>query len=126
MKKTFIIFLSLLVLFTAKSVYAWSFTLVDYAFTTDIIEIIDEDYQVEFMSVMAHDSAWAARVGFYRHLEDSKAVYGKDERHWELGFRWRYFFMERAPNLLFFGIGFDNRPEDNTITPTGEVGLIFK
>ena len=123
MKKILVIVISLFLLFTAKSALAWNFSLIDYAFTTDILEIIDEDYGVEFMSVLSHNAVWNARIGYYKHLEDSDATYAEGKRHWEIGFRWRYFLVERAPNLLFFGFGFDNRPQDNSITPTGEVGL---
>ncbi|MBN1271301.1 MAG: hypothetical protein JXB26_03430 [Candidatus Aminicenantes bacterium] len=113
-----------LIVFSAQAASAWNFSLVDYAFTTDVLEIIDEDYfQVEFFSVLSHNSGWSARVGYYRHLEDSDQVYADGKRHWELGFRWRFFFIQRAPNLFFLGIGFDNRPEDSTITPTAEAGV---
>lgn len=124
MKKFGFILLTGLLVFSVQPASAWNFSLVDYAFTMDILEIIDDDYlQVEFFSVLSHNSAWAARVGYYRHLEDSDLVYGGGKRHWELGFRWRFFPVQRAPNLVFLGIGFDNRPEDNSITPTAEAGV---
>jgi len=123
LKKIFIICLSVFILLTAKSVFSWDFSLVDYAFTTDILEIIDEEYQMEFSTVIGYNSTWAARIGYYKHREDSKEEYAGGKRRWEIGFRWRYFPTERAPNLLFFGLGFDNRPQDNSITPLGEAGL---
>ncbi len=98
---------------------------VSYALTTDILELMDEDFQAEFMIVTSGGSTMAFRLGYYRHLEDSKSVYSGDTRHWELGGRWRHFLMDTAPNLLFLGLGFDNRPQDNTITPLGEIGFNF-
>lgn len=123
MKKKFVILISVIFVLLLSSVRMWSLPPVHFAITTDILELIDKDYQLEVMYYTSTKSAFSVRVGYYRTLEDSNDVYANDDRHWELGGRWRLFLMDRAPNLLFAGLGFDNRPQDNTITPLGEVGF---
>ncbi|MBS3820090.1 hypothetical protein KGY73_11400 [bacterium] len=101
----------------------------NYAVTTDIWELAEGEYfQAEFMKTVFGHSAWAARLGIYRKIEDSEMEYGEGLRRWEAGLRWRYFLLETSPHLLFLGGGVDHRPDDNSITPTGEVGfnLCFK
>ncbi|MFW6140196.1 MAG: hypothetical protein ACOC5S_02440 [Acidobacteriota bacterium] len=123
MKKKLLILISVMFVLLLSSVRMWSLPPIHFALTTDILELIDEDYQLELMYYTSTKSAFSVRVGYYRTIEDSDEVYVNDERHWELGGRWRLFLMDRAPNLLFLGLGFDNRPQDNTITPLGEVGF---
>ncbi|MBU4202411.1 MAG: DUF3575 domain-containing protein [Acidobacteria bacterium] len=95
----------------------------NYLFTTDILEILDSDFQLEFEYVLNSNWSFTMRAGYYRHLEDSEAVYANNKRHWEIGARYRFYPIDTPPNLLFLGIGFDNRPQDNTITPTAEIGF---
>ncbi|MGM0465265.1 MAG: hypothetical protein ACQERH_02395 [Acidobacteriota bacterium] len=123
MKKKFVILISVIFVLLLSSVRMWSLPPVHFSITTDILELIDKDYQLEVMYYTSTKSAFSVRVGYYRTIEDSNDVYANDDRHWELGGRWRLFLMDRAPNLLFVGLGFDNRPQDNTITPLGEVGF---
>jgi len=125
MKRNVGILVSVIFVLLLSSVRMWSLPRIRFAITTDILELIDEDYQMEFMYLTALNSAFSFRVGYYRTIEDSDDVYVNEERHWELGGRWRLFLMDRAPNLLFVGAGFDNRPQDNTITPLGEFGFNF-
>jgi len=123
MKKRIGILISVTFVLLLSSVRMWSLPPIHFALTTDILELIDEDYQLELMYYTSSKSAFSVRLGYYRTIEDSDDVYADDERHWELGGRWRLFLMDRAPNLLFLGVGFDNRPQDNTITPLGEAGF---
>lgn len=125
MKKTFGILISVVFVLLLSSVRMWSSPSVHFGITTDILELIDEDYQLEVMYYTSTRSAFSVRVGYYRTIEDSDDKYDNGDRHWELGGRWRLFVLDRAPNLLFVGAGFDNRPQDNTITPLGEVGFNF-
>jgi hypothetical protein len=126
MKKRIIPLIFALVIFMGMSSQAWSEMYVHFALTTDVLELIDEDYQAEFMHYISAKSAFAVRLGYYRTLEDSNKEYSGDTRHWELGGRWRYDLIDIMPNfLLFAGIGFDNRPQDNTVTPLGEIGSYF-
>ncbi|MBD3412970.1 MAG: hypothetical protein GF421_00870 [Candidatus Aminicenantes bacterium] len=133
MKKKIGILVSVMFVLLLLSVRMWSLPPVHFAFTTDILEIIDEDYQIEVMYYTSWKSAFSVRLGYYRTIEnppneEGLEVYADGDRHWELGGRWRLFLLDRAPNMLFVGAGFDNRPQDNTITPLGEVGfnLVFK
>ena len=123
MKKKFGILISIMFVFLLSSVRMWSAPAVHFGITTDILELIDEDYQLEVMYYTSTKSAFSVRVGYYRTIEDSDEKYADGDRHWELGGRWRLFVLDRAPNMLFVGAGFDNRPQDNTITPLGEVGF---
>ncbi|MBE0460269.1 MAG: hypothetical protein IBX60_01350 [Candidatus Aminicenantes bacterium] len=123
MKKILILFFTIAFLFILNIPPAWSFSSVSYSFTTDFLELLDKDYQGEFMIVAGFRSAYAVRIGYYQYLEDSTEKYSGDKRHWELGFRWRNFLMEAAPHLISLGVGFDTRPEDNIVTPTGEIGF---
>lgn len=123
MKIKLVILISVMFVLLLSSVRMWSLPPVHFSITTDILELIDKDYQLEVMYYTSTKSAFSVRVGYYRTIEDSNDVYENDDRHWELGGRWRLFLMDRAPNLLFVGLGFDNRPQDNTITPLGEVGF---
>lgn len=125
-KWTVLIFVWFVLLFS--SVQVWSLPYVKFTVTTDIFELIDKDYQFEFMLLTSRKSAFSIRLGHYRTIEDppdeeGREKYAGDDRHYELGGRWRLFLLGRAPNLLFLGAGFDNRPWDNTITPLGEVGF---
>ena len=113
----------LLCLLSANNLLAYKFSSASIALTTDILELADKDYQVELSTITRNRTSFSVRLGSYRNIEDSKNKYPGDERRWELGARWRYFFTANAPNLVFFGTGFDNRPEDNTITPTVELGV---
>ncbi len=126
MKKRIVLFITAIFLFTGLSSLARSEMYVHFALTTDILEIIDEDYQAEFMSYISAKSAFSVRLGYYRTKEDSNETYKGDTRHWELGGRWRYDLVDIMPNfLLFAGIGFDNRPQDVTVTPLAELGSYF-
>ena len=93
------------------------------AFTTDMIELLQQEYGIEMMYITSLRTSFAARLGSYRRLEDSEQTYPGDHRHWEIGGRWRTFLLDTAPNLLFIGFGFDNRPKDSSLTPLGEVGV---
>lgn len=93
------------------------------AFTTDVIELLQQEYGIEMMYVTSLRTSFAARLGSYRHLENSERMYPDDQRRWELGGRWRRFLLDAAPNLLFVGFGFDNRPKDSSVTPLGEIGI---
>jgi len=133
MKKYFLILISVMLVLLLSSVRMWSLPMFNFALTTDILELIDQDYQIEFMYYTSSKSAFAVRLGYYKTIEDppdedGREQYAEDDRHWELGGRWRVFLLDSAPNLLFVGVGFDNRPQDNTITPLGEIGfnLSFK
>lgn len=93
------------------------------SFTTDVIELLQQEYGVEMMYVTSLRTSFAARLGSYRYLEDSDRMYPEGQRRWELGGRWRRFLLDTAPNLLFVGFGFDNRPKDSSVTPLGEIGV---
>ena len=110
---------------TAQSAI-FNFRTVAYMFTTDLLEWADPkgvDINLEFEYVLNAKWAFSIRAGYYRTIEDSNRVYVNNIRHWEIGSRYRYYFIENAPHLLFGGFGFDNRPQDNTITPLGEIGF---
>ncbi len=128
MKKKIGIFVSVIFVLLLSSAQMWSLPPIHFSITTDILELLDEDYQLEVMYYTSSRSAFSVRLGYYRTIEDPPneeglKEYAEGNRHWELGGRWRLFLMDRAPNLLFVGAGFDNRPQDNTITPLGEVGF---
>lgn len=123
MKKLFCFSFGMILLFSVNSLQAYRFSSARFALTTDILELADKDYQVEFSTINRNRTSFSVRLGYYRHLEDSKDTYPGDERRWELGARWRYFFASNAPNLVFFGSGFDNRPQDNSVTPMVELGV---
>jgi len=126
MKKRIILFITAIFLFTGMSSLGWSEMYVHFALTTDVLELIEEDYQAEFMHYISAKSAFSVRLGYYRTIEDSDDTYGGDTRRWELGGRWRYDLVDIMPNfLLFAGIGFDNRPQDVTVTPLAELGSYF-
>ena len=112
---------------SAQAIYIHiNFKTVAYLFTTDVIEWADPngpDITLEFEYVLNARWAFSIRAGYYRTIEDSNRVYVNGIRHWEIGSRWRYYFTNNAPHLFFFGFGFDNRPQDNTITPLGEFGI---
>lgn len=114
----------LLFLIAASGSRSWGQSF-HFTLSTDIFELLDEDIQGEFSYITSFRSSFAFRLGYYRTIEDSDEKYPGDTRRWELGGRWRQFLMDVAPNLLFIGIGFDNRPKDNTITPLGEIGFNF-
>jgi len=123
MKKLFCFIFGMIFLLTADMLQAYRFSSVRFALTTDILELKDKDYQVELTTVNRNNTSFSVRFGSYRNIEDSESQYPGEERRWELGARWRHFFTANAPNLVFFGTGFDNRPQDNTITPTVELGI---
>jgi len=125
MKKKIVFFVAAAILLAGMSYPLCGQSAVHFAVTSDILEILDQDYQGEIMYVTTYRSAFAFRLGYYRTIEDSKDTYPGNTRHWELGGRWRYFLVDTAPNLLFIGAGFDNRPKINTITPLGELGFNF-
>jgi hypothetical protein len=114
--------LLVLILFLAP-LSAFSFSTVKYLFTTDILEILDEDFQLQFEYVLGSKTSFTMRVGYYRTLEDSNDIYDNNISRWEIGSRYRWFALDNAPHLLFLGLGFDNRPQDNTVTPLGEIGI---
>ena len=128
MKKILIGLFIVSILGSSNSLLGYRFSSATFMISTDIIELFDEDYQIEFVNFGRSRSAFAVRVGSYRTIEASENVYPGDERRWEIGARWRYFLTNQAPNLIFFGTGFDNRPEDSTVTPIGELGInvLFK
>jgi len=126
MKKRIILVITAILLITGISSLAWSEMYVHWALTTDVIELLDEDYQAEFLAYITAKSSFAVRIGYYRTIEYSDRTYGGTERRWELGGRWRYDLVDIMPNFLIFaGAGFDNRPEDRTVTPLAEVGSYF-
>ena len=96
---------------------------VEYHLTADILGLVQGDYQIEFTSVIAPRTAWAARVGYVRHRQGSAQLYDDGGRRWEIGFRWRAFFLQDAPHWLFLGVGWNNRPQDTQITPLAELGF---
>ncbi|MCK4337904.1 MAG: hypothetical protein KAX11_08165 [Candidatus Aminicenantes bacterium] len=121
MKKT--IPMMLVLILCLAPVSAFSFSTVKFLFTTDILEILDKDYQLQFEYVLGSNTSFTMRVGYYRTLEDSNNIYANNVHHWEIGSRYRWFALDNAPHLLFLGVGFDNRPQDNTVTPLGEIGI---
>ena len=124
MRKLFIGLFSIMILVAVSGSWAWG-QKIHFILTTDILEILDEDIQGEISYITSTRSTFAFRLGYYRTIEDSDGIYPGDTRRWELGGRWRQFLIDAAPNLLFLGIGFDNRPKDNTITPLGEIGFNY-
>lgn len=124
MRKLLVCFFSILILLTASGSWIWGQN-IHFTLTTDILELLDEDIQGEFSYITSTHSTFSFRLGYYRTIEDSDGMYPGDTRRWELGGRWRQFLIDDAPDLLFIGIGFDNRPKDNTITPIGEIGFNF-
>jgi hypothetical protein len=127
MKKRIILIPLAVLLLTGMSSLAWSQMYVHWALTTDILELIDEEIQAEFMHYITAKSFFAVRLGYYRETESPDGTkYSGDTRHWELGGRWRYDLVDITPNFLIFaGIGFDNRPEDRTVTPLAEIGSYY-
>lgn len=125
MKKThfFVPLVFLLVLGAARA-DAWTFAPVRYIVNTDVLELRTKDIQGEFQYVIGRWSTFAFRLGYYRTLEGEEDNFYPDrKRHWELGARWRRHLFSPAPHFLFVGLGFDNRPQDNTVSPTGELGV---
>jgi hypothetical protein len=123
MKKHLFIFVIFLFLPGIASAEAWNYSAVRYIVNTDVLEILDKDIQGEFQYIIGRQSTFAFRLGYYRTLEGNEGnVYPDLKRHWELGARWRRHPFTPAPHFLFVGLGFDNRPQDNTVSPTGELG----
>ena len=129
MKKRIIFFTLGVFLVAGMSSLAWSQMYVHWALTTDLIELIDEEeYQAEFLAYITAKSSFAVRLGYYKAKEYNGGQYSEDgeTRHWELGGRWRYDLVDIMPNFLIFaGVGFDNRPQDRTVTPLAEFGSYF-
>jgi hypothetical protein len=127
MKKRIILFTLVVLLFTGMSSLAWSQMYVHWALTTDILELIEEEIQAEFLHYITAKSFFAVRLGYYKATEGPDGEeYGGDTRHWELGGRWRYDLVDLTPNFIIFaGIGFDNRPQDRTVTPLAEIGSYY-
>ena len=123
MKRWLGILLSVLALTGMGEASGWLGTGGSIVFTTDIIELFQGEYGIEMMYNTSLRTSFAARLGSYRYLEDSDRAYPEDQRRWEIGGRWRTFLLDTAPNLLFVGFGFDNRPKDSSVTPLGEVGV---
>lgn len=123
MKKFFPLILVIVMLSAPVMASAFSFRSVSYVITTDILEILDRDYHLQFEYVLSSHTSFTIRLGNYRTLEDSNLIYANGARNWEIGSRYRWFILDTAPHLLFIGMGFDNRPQDNSVTPTGELGV---
>lgn len=123
MRKIFCFAVILFFFLTSNSLFAYRFSSFSFSLTTDILELTDKDYQAELSLINRNKTSFSVRLGSYRTIEDSANKYPGDERRWELGARWRYFLTGNAPNLVFFGFGFDNRPEDSNVTPTVELGV---
>jgi len=96
---------------------------VEYALTADIPQLLDGEYQVEFTSMLTLHTAWAVKAGYFRRRQGTDEHYADGKGRWEIGFRWRYYLIQRAPHWLFLGIGWNNRPQDAQITPLGEAGF---
>lgn len=98
---------------------------VEYVFTTDIPMPSRGDYQVEFSSILTRQTAWGVRIGYFKHVRATNQLYADGKSRWEVGFRWRFFPLRHSPHWLFFGVGWDNRPQDGEAAPLGEVGFAF-
>ena len=96
---------------------------IEYALTIDIPQLLDGEYQVEFTSMLTLRTAWAVKAGYFKHLQGTDEHYTDGKGRWDIGFRWRYYLIQRAPHWLFLGIGWNNRPQDAQITPLGEAGF---
>jgi hypothetical protein len=96
---------------------------VEYFLTADALGLFRGDYSVEFSSILSPHSAWAVRLGYFKHRPGSSDLYDNDERHWEVGFSWRLYLLQRSPNWLFVGLGWNNRPQDAELTALGEAGF---
>jgi len=96
---------------------------IEYALTTDIPQLLDAEYQVEFTSMLTVRTAWAVKAGYFKHRQGTDNHYADGKGRWDIGFRWRYYLIQRAPHWLFLGFGWNNRPQDAQITPLGEAGF---
>lgn len=96
---------------------------IEYALTTDIPQLLAGDYQVEFTSMLSLHTAWAVKAGFFKRRQGTDEPYADGKGRWDIGFRWRYYLVQRAPHWLFLGVGWNNRPQDGQITPLGEAGF---
>jgi len=98
---------------------------VGYSLTTDLLWLANKDFQLELASTLSARSVWTVRFGYTTHRAGSGKIgekYANGKGHWYLGFRYRHYLLARAPHLLFVGIGYDNRPQDNMIAPCAEIG----
>lgn len=102
---------------------AFSVQPVEYVLTTDILMLSRGDLQVEFSSILTRRSAWAIRIGYFKHIRATSQPYADGRGRWEVGFRWRFFLLQHAPHWLFIGLGWDNRPQDGEAAPLGEAGF---
>lgn len=102
----------------------YSYSAVEYFLTADIVALTRGDYEVEFGSILTHNSAWAVRAGYFKHYPGSEATpYSDGKGRWGIGFRWRYYLLQHSPHLIFLGVGWDNRPQDAEALPLGEAGV---
>ncbi len=104
---------------------------VDYGVTADVLWLADKDFGFELASTLSARSVWTVRFGFTKHREGQGGpgdAYSDGKGRWYLGFRYRAYIPARAPHLVWLGVGWDNRPQDNLITPLLEAGasLNFK
>ncbi|MBM3297649.1 MAG: hypothetical protein FJY80_15385 [Candidatus Aminicenantes bacterium] len=99
---------------------------VEYAVTADVLWLMDKDYGFELASTLSARSSWSVRFGYTKHREGVGGpgdLYHDGKGRWYLGFRWRWYYPARAPHLLFVSAGWDNRPQDNLVTPLIDAGL---
>lgn len=99
---------------------------INYAVTADVLWLADGDYGFELASTLSARSSWAVRFGYTKHREGQGGpgdAYHDGKGRWYLGFRWRAYYPARAPHLLFISLGWDNRPQDNLVTPLVDAGV---
>lgn len=99
---------------------------VNYAITADVLWGTDKDFGFELASTLSARSAWAVRFGYTKHREGQGGpgeAYHDGKGRWYLGFRWRGYYVVRAPHLVFISAGWDNRPQDNLVAPVVDAGL---
>ncbi|MBN2200059.1 MAG: hypothetical protein JW747_09465 [Candidatus Aminicenantes bacterium] len=134
MKKIALVSVLLSVLFYAPQAFSQVSLFekpIDYAVTADLLWLADGDYGFELASTLSARSSWAVRFGYTKHREGQGGpgdAYHDGKGRWYLGFRWRIYYPARAPHLVFVSTGWDNRPQDNLVTPVIEAGttLNFK
>ena len=98
---------------------------VGYSLTTDLLWLANGDFQLELASTLSARSVWSVRFGYTTHRAGSGKIgdkYANGKGRWAIGFRYRHYLLARAPHLLFVGVGYDNRPQDNMIGPLVELG----
>jgi len=70
---------------TSNSLFAYRFSSSRFLLTTDILELMDKNYQAELSSITGNKTSFSVRLGSYRTIEDSANKYPGVERRWELG-----------------------------------------